>query len=57
MKSIACADIMSGCDFTAEAQTEEELLQKVAAHAKEAHGVNEVTPDLVAQVKSKIREK
>jgi predicted small metal-binding protein len=57
MKQIACADVVPGCDFTAEAATEDELLQKVATHAREVHGIDEVTPDLVKTVKSKIREK
>jgi predicted small metal-binding protein len=54
MKQIACGDIVPGCNFTAEADTEEKLLDKVAAHAKTAHGLD-VTPELVDQVKSKIK--
>ena len=57
MKTIACGDVVPGCDFRAEAESEDELLRKVAVHAKEAHGISDVTPDLVAQVRSKIREK
>jgi predicted small metal-binding protein len=57
MKTIACGDVVPGCDFRAEAESEDELLRKVAVHAKEAHGVSEVSPDLLAQVKSNIREK
>lgn len=56
MKHIACADIMPGCSYTAEAETEEQLLEKVAKHARETHGVQEVTPELVAKVKAKITE-
>lgn len=56
MKEIACGDLMPGCDFKAAAETEEKLLQKVAAHAKEVHGLD-VTPELVAQVKTKIRDR
>jgi predicted small metal-binding protein len=56
MKHMACSDIVPGCTFTAEAETEGELLQKVATHAREAHGIEEVTPDLLAKVKSKIRD-
>jgi predicted small metal-binding protein len=44
--------LMPGCDFKAEAATEEELLEKAAAHAAEAHGIKEITPDLVTKVKS-----
>ena len=32
-KRIACAEIVPECPFTASAATEEELLQKVVAHA------------------------
>jgi len=54
-KHIACNNIVPGCTFTAEAATEEELLQKVADHAAHAHGVTSVTPELAAQVKAAIR--
>ena len=53
-KHIACGDLIPGCGFTASAPTEEELLEKVVAHAAEAHGVTEVTPELAAQVKAAI---
>jgi predicted small metal-binding protein len=57
MKHIACAYIVPGCDFTADAETEEQLMQKVAAHAKEAHGIAEVAPELAAAVRSKITDR
>ena len=53
-KTIACNHVVPGCTFTAEAATEDELLKKVAAHAREAHGVTDVTPELVSKVKSVI---
>ena len=51
---IACNDVVPGCGFTANGDTEEELLEKVAAHAAHDHGVTEVTPELVAKVKAAI---
>ena len=54
-KRIACADLIPGCDFTAEAATEDELLHKVVAHAAHDHGITEVTPELSAKVKAAIR--
>jgi predicted small metal-binding protein len=54
LKRIACADVVPDCTFTASAATEEELLQKVAAHAAQEHGVTEVTPELAAKVKAAI---
>ncbi len=41
--------------WEASAQTEEDLMKRVAAHAAEAHGVKEVTPELAARVKAAIQ--
>jgi predicted small metal-binding protein len=54
-KHIACGDVVPGCAFTASAATEEELLEKVVAHATHAHGVTEVTPELAAKVQAAIK--
>lgn len=53
-KHLACGRIVPGCTFTASAATEDELLKQVAAHAAEAHGVTEITPDLASKVKAAI---
>ena len=55
-KKIECNSVVPGCDWTASAETEEALVQKVVAHAAEAHGVKDVTPELAAQVKAAIKE-
>ena len=52
---IACGDVVRGCQFTAEAATEEELLAAVKAHAAVDHSVTEITPELAAEVKAAIR--
>jgi len=54
---VACNDIVRGCAFEASAETEEELMKKVAEHAAEQHGVEEVTPELAAQVQAAIRSR
>jgi predicted small metal-binding protein len=54
-RRIACHDVVPGCAFTATAETEDELMAQVVAHAKHEHGVNEVTPELAAKVKAAIR--
>jgi predicted small metal-binding protein len=56
-KRIACAEIVPDCPFTASAATEEELLEKVAAHAARDHGITEVTPELAARVKAAIKSR
>jgi predicted small metal-binding protein len=47
--------VVSGCQFTAQAGTEQELLEAVKAHAVKDHGVKEVTPELAARVKAAIQ--
>ena len=53
MKTIACGEVVPGCQHTFEAETEDELLGQVGKHAVEDHGL-EVTPELVDAVKAKI---
>jgi predicted small metal-binding protein len=53
-KSIACDRVVPGCAFTTTAATEQELLDQVAEHARTAHGVSEVTPELLGKVKAAI---
>ena len=54
-KRIACGDVVPGCSFTAQAATEDELMQQVVAHAAHQHGVTDVTPELAAKVKAAIK--
>jgi predicted small metal-binding protein len=56
-KYIACAAVVPDCPFEATAQTEEELLQMVIAHAENTHGITEVTPELAAKVKAAIQNR
>jgi predicted small metal-binding protein len=55
-KTLKCGDLMPGCDFVAHGESEEEVLQKAAAHAKESHGIEEITDELVAQVRANISD-
>ena len=55
-KSISCADAGADCSWSTTAETEEELMSKVEAHAKEKHPELEITPELVQKIKSIIKE-
>lgn len=55
-KTISCGDVVAGCAFKAEAATEQELVQQVARHAAEVHGIQEVTPEVLKKVQVAIRE-
>ena len=56
-KQISCNDIVTGCEFTATAPSEQELIAKVASHAEKDHGVQEVSPELAAKVKAAIKDR
>jgi predicted small metal-binding protein len=51
---VRCKDVGFDCDGVIKAETESELMQQVAEHAKSAHGVEEVTDEIVEKVKSVI---
>jgi predicted small metal-binding protein len=55
-KILECAkvDPSSGCQHIVRGETEEEVFQKAAEHAKE-HGIREVSPELIERVKANIR--
>lgn len=55
-KSIKCLDVGVDCDFEARAETEAELMNKVAEHARTKHNITEIPPELVAKVKAAIRD-
>ncbi len=45
----------SGCTHVVRGETEAELLKNAEAHAKE-HGIVEVTPELLDQIKANIED-
>ena len=55
-KSISCADAGADCSWSTTAETEEEIMNRVAQHAKEDHPDLEVTSELVSKIKSLIKE-
>lgn len=44
------------CDFVARAETEEELLKKVAEHTETVHNMKEIPEEVLAKVRAAIRE-
>lgn len=55
-KVINCKDVGFDCEGVCRAETEEEVMQMAAAHAKEVHGIQDITPEIVEKVKAAIRE-
>ncbi|MFZ0293467.1 MAG: DUF1059 domain-containing protein [Candidatus Sulfotelmatobacter sp.] len=55
-KVLRCNDVVGSCDFVARGESEQDILQQAAEHARSAHQVNEVTPELAEKVRSAIRD-
>jgi predicted small metal-binding protein len=55
-KVIRCKDVGFDCPAVVRAPNEEQALRQAAEHAKSAHGVKEITPDIVSKVKSVMRD-
>jgi predicted small metal-binding protein len=55
-KTISCRDVGVDCDFTAKADTLDELMQVTAKHAKEVHGFDTIPPEMVPAVQAAIRD-
>lgn len=54
MKQFACGDVVPGCDARWVCDTEEELFERIAAHASSDHGITEIPDELVVEVRSRI---
>jgi len=52
---IHCSDVGFDCEGVIRAETEEEAILLAGQHARDAHGVEEVTPQVLAAVKAAIR--
>jgi predicted small metal-binding protein len=56
MPSFACKDIGMDCKFQTTAPTEADLMKKIADHAKSAHKIDPVPPDLMAKIKKAVKK-
>jgi predicted small metal-binding protein len=55
-KLVKCRDLGFDCDAEVRAESTEKALEMVAQHAKEAHEMDEVTPELVEKVHKVMKE-
>ena len=55
MKTFSCGAVVAGCTASFAAETEEGILEQVALHARDEHGMTEVPEEVVHQVLANIR--
>ena len=51
---LSCGDAVPGCSARFEEDSRELILDKVSAHARNDHGVVDVTPDMLAAMAANI---
>lgn len=55
-KIVRCREVGVDCDFEARGESEQDVLRQCAQHAKTAHGMDEIPPELAAKVRAAIRD-
>jgi predicted small metal-binding protein len=52
-----CGELVPGCAAQFEGESEEEIMQRIAAHARDEHGMDEVPPEVVDQIRAVLYQK
>lgn len=56
-KQLVCGDLMPGCKAVIEGKDENELMARATEHAKKAHKIEKIPPEMVTKVRAAIKEK
>ena len=56
MKQFKCGDVVLGCEWVTRSDDEHELFDSIHSHAREAHGMDEVPPEVVDAITDAITD-
>ena len=56
MKQFKCGDVVPGCQWVTQSEDEKELFEAIHLHARDAHGMDEVPPEVVDAIHGVITE-
>ena len=56
MRQFACATVVPGCDGVVTGDDDDAVLAAAAAHARSAHGMDEVPPEVVDAIRAGITD-
>jgi predicted small metal-binding protein len=56
MKEFRCGVLVPGCGAAFEGESDDEILERVAVHARDEHGMDEVPPEVVDKIVASISE-
>ena len=57
MKEFACGELVPGCDAKFHSESEDQLFEQITSHARDEHGMDEVPPEVVDQIRERIVER
>jgi predicted small metal-binding protein len=57
MKEFKCGVLVPGCDAAFQGESEDEILEEISAHARDAHGMDEVPPEVVDKILASMSER
>jgi predicted small metal-binding protein len=55
-KLLSCRDVGMDCDFVAQGETEEDVLQQCTDHARSAHNMTEIPVEIVDKIRVAIHD-
>jgi predicted small metal-binding protein len=56
VKQFKCGDVVLGCEWVTRSDDEQELFDSIQSHAREAHGMEHVPPEVVDAINDAITE-
>jgi predicted small metal-binding protein len=56
MRQFRCGDVVPGCEWVTRSEDDEQLFADIQDHAREAHGMDEVPPEVVHAIQAVITE-
>ena len=57
MKEFSCGELIPGCWASFRGESNDEILQQLAVHARDEHGMDEVPPEVVDKIRAGISER
>jgi predicted small metal-binding protein len=57
MKEFRCGELVPGCEAAFRGESEDDILQQVVAHARDEHGLHEVPPEVLDDIRAGISER
>jgi predicted small metal-binding protein len=55
-KTVSCRDVGMDCNFVAKGETNDDIMRQAAEHARTAHNMAEMPPEVADKVRGAIRD-